>query len=302
MPSNNVTLRQLRYFVAAARSNQFSMAATNENVSQSAITNAVLALEKELGVRLFDRLAQGVALTADGQDFLLHASHILESVRDATHKPRFRTSKLRGTVRLAASYTVLGYFLPDLLARFRASYPDVEIDLRDMDRASIEQAVLQREVDLGVAILSNINKLERFGHAVLVRSRRQLWVAPEHPLARLASPSLKDIAQHPYIMVTADEAERSTLAYWKSRRIQPKVVFRTMSIEAVRGLVAHGFGVSALSDMVFRPWSLEGKRIEARPILDGVPPMEVGALWHPDGLVESPAEALQQFLLHVYGN
>jgi DNA-binding transcriptional LysR family regulator len=302
MPSNNVTLRQLRYFVAAARSNQFSMAATNEHVSQSAITNAVLALEKELGVRLFDRLAQGVSLTADGQDFFSHACHILESVRDATHKPRFRTSKLRGTVRLAASYTVLGYFLPDLLARFRASYPDVEIDLRDMDRASIEQAVLQGEVDLGVAILSNVSKLNRFGHAVLVRSRRQLWVAPDHPLAKLASPSLKDIAQHPYIMVTADEAERSTLAYWKSRRIQPKVVFRTMSIEAVRGLVAHGFGVSALSDMVFRPWSLEGKRIEARPILDGVPPMEVGALWHPDGLSNTPAEALQQFLLHVYGN
>ena len=65
MSVNNVTLRQLRYFVAAARSGQFSMAATSENVSQSAITNAVLALEKELGVRLFERLAQGVSLTAE---------------------------------------------------------------------------------------------------------------------------------------------------------------------------------------------------------------------------------------------
>ena len=302
MTTNNVTLRQLRYFVAAARSGQFSMAATNESVSQSAITNAVLSLEKELGVRLFERLAQGVSLTADGQDFFHHACHILDSVRDATHKPRFRTSQLDGTVRLAASYTVLGYFLPDVLARFRASYPDVEIDLRDMDRANIEAAVLAGEVDLGVAILSNINKLDRFGHAVLVRSRRQLWMAPGHPLAKLASPSLKDIAQHPYIMVTADEAETSTLAYWKSRRHQPNVVFRTMSIEAVRGLVAHGFGVTALSDMVFRPWSLEGKRIEARPILDVVPPMEVGAIWHPGRAMSTPVEALQQFLLHAYGN
>ncbi len=301
MSANNVTLRQLRYFVAAARNGQFSMAATSENVSQSAITNAVLALEKELGVRLFDRLAQGVSLTADGQDFFHHACHILDSVRDATHKPRFRSAKLGGTVSIAASYTVLGYFLPDLLARFRASYPDVEIDLRDMDRAAIESAVMQGEVDLGVAILSNIERLDRFGHAVLVRSRRQLWVAPGHPLARLASPSLKDIAQHPYIMVTADEAEESTLAYWKSRRMKPNIVFRTMSIEAVRGLVAHGFGVTALSDMVFRPWSLEGKRIEARPILDVVPPMEVGTIWHPKASMSAPAEALQQFLLHAYG-
>ncbi len=92
MSANNVTLRQLRYFVAAARNGQFSMAATSESVSQSAITNAVLALEKELGVRLFDRLAQGVSLTADGQDFFHHACHILDSVRDATHKPRFRSA------------------------------------------------------------------------------------------------------------------------------------------------------------------------------------------------------------------
>ncbi len=302
MSINNVTLRQLRYFVAAARNGQFSMAASSESVSQSAITNAVQALEKELGVRLFERQAQGVSLTADGQDFFHHACHILDSVRDATHKPRFRTKQLQGTVSLAASYTVLGYLLPDLLARFRASYPEVEIDLRDMDRAEIERAVLNGEVDLGVAILSNIQKLSRFAHAVLVRSRRQLWVAPGHPLARLTSPSLKDIAQHPYIMVTADEAEASTLAYWKSRRIQPNIVFRTLSIEAVRGLVAHGFGVTALSDMVFRPWSLEGKRIEARPIMDLVPPMEVGALWHPKRPMSSPAEALQQFLLHAYGN
>lgn len=301
MAFNNVTLRQLRYFVSAARNGQFSMAATSENVSQSAITNAVLALEKELGVRLFERLAQGVSLTADGQDFFHHACHILDSVRDATHKPRYRTNALRGKVSVAASYTVLGYFLPDLLARFRASYPEVEIDLRDMDRTEIEQAVLDKEVDLGVAILSNIHKLERFAHAVLVRSRRQLWVAPGHALAKIASPSLKDIAQHPYIMVTTDEAELSTLGYWKSRRIKPNIVFRTTSIEAVRGLVAHGFGVTVLSDMVFRPWSLEGKRIEARPILDLVPPMEVGALWNPEKEISTPAEAFQQFLLHAYG-
>jgi DNA-binding transcriptional LysR family regulator len=76
--SKDVTLRQMRYFVAAAQSGQFSMAAVAEHVSQSAITNAVLALEETLGTRLFERLPQGVALTPDGQDFLNHARHILE--------------------------------------------------------------------------------------------------------------------------------------------------------------------------------------------------------------------------------
>lgn len=300
--AENVSLRQLRYFVAAAKAGQFSMAARDEHVSQSTITNAVLALEEELGIKLFDRLAQGVALTAEGQDFFHNACHILDSVRDAIQNPRFRKGNLRGSVSVAASYTVLGYFLPELLARFRASYPDVEIDLRDTDRPGIEKAVSQGEVDVGVAIISNVQDIGRFSHAVLVRSRRQLWVAPAHPLAQIPAPSLADIAQHPYIQVTADEAEESTFAYWKSREQKPRIVFRTTSIEAVRGLVAHGFGVTVLSDMVFRPWSLEGKRIEARPILDAVPHMEVGVLWHLDKPLSAPAEAFLQFLLHAYGS
>lgn len=300
--ADNVTLRQLRYFAAAAETGQFSMAATREHVSQSAITNAVLALEEELGVRLFDRLPQGVSLTAEGQDFLHHARHILDSVRDAMHTPRFRASGLRGTVRIAASYTLLGYFLPELLARFRASYPDVELDLHDLDRDRIEEAVLQGKVDLGMVILSNLRRPARFGHAVLIRSRRQLWVAPTHPLASVASPSLKDIAGYPYILLTADEGERSALQYWKAHRIAPQIGFRTSSIEALRGLVAHGFGVTILSDMVFRPWSLEGKRIEARPIMDAVPHMDAGMIWRKTGKMSKEAEVFQQFLVHAYGS
>ncbi|MEM5383774.1 LysR substrate-binding domain-containing protein [Paraburkholderia phymatum] len=297
----DLTLRQLRYFVAAAHTGQFSMAAANEHVSQSAITNAVLALESGLGTRLFERLPQGVALTPDGQDFYNHARRVLDAARDAIHKPPFRSHDMRGTVRIAASYTVLGYFLPELLARFRATYPLIDFDLRDMERADIESAVLAGDVEIGVVLLSNVENLNRFGKQVLIRSRRQLWVAPTHPLAQLDAPSLKDIAAHPYILITVDEGEQSTLRYWKKKRIEPNIAFRTSSMEALRGLVAHGFGVTVLSDMVFRPWSLEGKRIEARPILDAVPQMDAGMIWLKSARLSGPATALQQFLIHACG-
>jgi DNA-binding transcriptional LysR family regulator len=300
--SKDVTLRQFRYFVAAAQSGQFSMAAAVEHVSQSAITNAVLALESALGLRLFVRLPQGVELTPDGQDFLTHARRVLDSVRDALHKPPFRAHSLRGTVRIAASYTLLGYFLPDLLARFRSTYPEIELDLRDLNRPAIEAAVLARDVDLGVVLLSNVERRTRFGHHVLMRSRRQLWAAPTHPLMRMGTPTLRDVARYPYIQLTEDEGEQSTLRYWKRRRIAPDVAFRTSSMEAVRGLVAHGFGVTILSDMVFRPWSLEGRRINACALHDAIPQMEAGMLWHPTAPLSDPARALQQFLIHACGS
>jgi DNA-binding transcriptional LysR family regulator len=297
--TSNLTLRQLRYFAAVAQAGQFSLAGIQENVSQSTISNAVIAIEEELGVRLFDRLPHGVCVTAEGQDFLRHTHHILESVRDATESPRLKQRALEGVVRIAASYTVLGYLLPELMARFRANYPLVELQLMDLTRAQIETAVLAGEVDLGLVIMSNVRDQERFGHAVLVRSRRQLWLAPGHPLARLRSPSLADVATYPYLLLTADEGEQSALAYWKHNDLQPQIAMRTGSIEGLRGLVGHGFGVTILSDMVYRPWSLEGKRIEARPLFDTIPDMHAGMLWKHGTKFNESAHAFRQFMLQA---
>lgn len=300
--SKDVTLRQLKYFVAAAETGQFSMAATTAHVTQSAITNAVLLLEETLGVKLFERLPHGVALTAEGHSFYQHARHVLDSLQDALREPRFQTHNLKGVVSIGASYTVLGYFLTELLARFRMRYPDVELDLRDMSRPDIESAVLAGELELGIALLSNSPAPERFGRQTLMRSRRQLWVSSTHPLLEKTYPSLEDIAGYPYILLTEDEGEESTLRYWNSRGLTPNIAFRTSSMEAVRGLVAHGFGVTILSDMVYRPWSLEGKKIEARPVLDAVPHMEVGLIWHPESELSPTADAFRQFLIHACGS
>lgn len=97
-------------------------------------------------------------------------------------------------------------------------------------------------------------------------------------------------------MATVVEGETSALRYWRSVGLEPKVAFRTSSMEALRGLVAHGFGVTILSDILYRPWSLEGRKIEARPITDVIPPMELGLIWRA-GELSAVASAFQQFLI-----
>jgi len=87
------------------------------------------------------------------------------------------------------------------------------------------------------------------------------------------------------------------MRYWESRGLAPKVAFRTSSMEALRGLVGHGFGVTILSDMLYRAWSLEGKKIEIRPLVDVIPPMELGLIWLPDNCLSAPAQAFRQFLI-----
>lgn len=299
--SKDISMRQLRYFVAAATTGRFSQAALDVHVSQSAITSAVAQLEENLGVNLFERQPYGVALTAEGHRFLQHARHILDTLNDALKEPLFLSHTQEGVVRVGATYAVLGYFLPSLLARFKRSYPQVDIDLVDMDRPCIEQAVLEGRLDLGLIIVSNSEAIDRFEHYVLIRSRRQLWLASHHPLMTKPDITLKDVAEHAYILGTVEEGEASTQRYWHARGLEPKVAFRTSSMESVRGLVAHGFGVTILSDMVFRTWSLEGKKIEVRPLNDAVPPMELGLIWKPDTELPTAAEAFRQFLIQACG-
>lgn len=295
--TSDVSLRQLRYFVAAADAGQFSQAALRVHVSQSAVTAAVLQLEEVLGVSLFDRLPHGVALTAEGHKFVQHSRHILEALQDALSEPLFLSHAIAGSLRVGASYTVLGYFLPSLLARFKRSYPQIEVDLLDLDRVNIESAVAQGDLDLGLTIVSNTQHLHVFEHRVLIRSPRRLWLSNQHPLASEPLPRLDDVAEHAYILATVDEGEVSTERYWQEKGLTPRVAFRTSSMEALRGLVAHGFGVTILSDMLYRAWSLEGKKIDIRPLADAVPPMELGLIWHPHKSLSEPAQAFRQFLI-----
>ncbi|MNQ16532.1 HTH-type transcriptional regulator GltC [compost metagenome] len=299
MPDHReITIRQLRYFRAAAETEQFSMAAANEHISQSAITTAIGQLEKNLGVSLFERLPYGVRLTLEGHRFLERTKLILNSVQDAVSAPLNTGAPLSGRVRIGACYTVLGYYLPTLLARFRRSYPDIVFDLRDLDRTSIEEAVGAGELDLGLIILSNAAPKLPLNKAVLMRSARKVWLATDHPLMKKELISLQDIEAFPYLMLTVDEGEESTTRYWREAGVNPKIGFRTGSMEALRGLVANGFGVTVLSEMIFRAWSLEGRRLETRPLSNTIPDMELGLIWNEPALVTPESRAVHRFFLN----
>ena len=124
----------------------------------------------------------------------------------------------------------------------------------------------------------------------LLRSARRLWTPARHPLLERDEVSLADVAEEPYVMLTVDEAAHTAMRYWAPTSLQPQVTLRTSSVEAVRSLVGNGAAVSILSDMVYRRWSLEGRRIETISLTEDVPPMDVGLVWR-KGAEFTPAMA-----------
>jgi len=138
---------------------------------------------------------------------------------------------------------------------------------------------LEGRFDMAVVLTANLTHPDIVSE-ILFNSERRLWLPSHHPLCERSAVSLADVAKEPYILLTVDEAEQSAMRYWEHAHQQPNVRVRTSSVEAVRSMVANGSGVAILSDLVHRPWSLEGKRIETLTVTDKVTPMSVGLAWH----------------------
>jgi len=277
-----VSLRHFRFFVAAAETGQLSKAAAALSVSQSSVTETIKALEYDTGIKLFQRHPAGVTLTYEGKIFLQHARNVLSAAVDAMLAPRQVRLDMTGEFTLACTHTVAGYFLSPLLARFRRLFPGVVVKLVELERPEIERRLITGEVDLAMCLTSPLHDIEKIQTEVLARSKRRLWLPANHPFLDMKQISLLDVQRQPYIMLTVDDAENTTESYWKRAGLKANVVFRTSSMEAIRNLVSSGIGVTILSDMVYRPWSLEGGRLAAAVISDSIPSMDVGIAWRRD--------------------
>jgi len=274
------TLRQLQYFIAVAEEGTVSGAAQSLSISQSAVTDAIKELEADLGVTLFERHRRGLTITHKGHQFYRHASRILGDVQDARRsfaagEPAAPPSQLS----LGVTSLVAGYVLSDLLARFRRAYPGVNVSAIEDNGDYLEHLLIGGELDVAVMVISNLRDRNALQAEIFETSPYRLWLPLGHRLAAADSIELSDIASEPLIMLTVDETEENTGKLLSALGTRLNVAFRTRSVEAVRSLVATGAGIALLPDLVYRPWSLEGDRIESRDISGALPVVQVGMVW-----------------------
>src|SRR5258705_3048618 len=227
-----LTFRQVRHFIATAEIGRVSAAAAGLNVTQSAVTASIKALEAELGQKLFDRHSNGVTLTFDGQQFLQRAHTIAASVSDAMRGPHRWGTQVDGTVDVAVSYTVAGYFLPPLLSRFWRAFPGITVRLHEFARDDIEHSLVSGSVDAAVMLVSNLHDRGSIHSRLLLRSPRRLWTCANHPLLHKDSVRLADLVGEPFLRLTVDEPERSAMRFWQRTPHVPNAIFLTFSVKS----------------------------------------------------------------------
>lgn len=273
------TIRQLQYFIAVCEQGTVSGAAQTLSISQSAVTEAIKELELDLAVRLFERHPRGLNITQKGHQFLRHATTILADVSDARLAFQEPQTSAGGDLHLGVTSLVAGYVLSDILARFRRANPEVNVSAIEDNGEYLEHLLIGGELDVAVMIISNLRDRMALQAEILEISSYRLWLPLGHHLSGLDSISLAEVSSEPLIMLTVDEVEEATVKLLGAFGAKPNVAFRTRSVEAVRSLVATGAGVALLPDLVYRPWSLEGDRIESRDVSGSLPVVQVGVVW-----------------------
>lgn len=289
-----LTHRQIRYFLAVVDAGQISAAAKALNVSQSAVTLSIKDMEERLGAMLFERLPTGLRLTRAGQQFQHHARDIAASFEAAMKSVVSIDESITGHIRLGMSWTLSSYFAIPVMEQFWRKHPQIEVELIEAPRKNLEQALVEGQLDLALVLTSNLSRDLGLTSRTFHKSKRHLWVSVDHPLVKQKQVSLADIAQHSYAILRSDEADRQALTYWNEQTGQPHIKLESASIEAVRSLVASGQAVSILSDVIYRPWTLEGRRVEKIEVLEPIPTMDVGIAWKASRELNTAEELLLQ--------
>lgn len=283
------TLRQLQFFIAAAEAGSVTGAARALSISQSSVTEAIRALEDDLGVSLFDRQARGLEITHKGSAFLRHARQILADVATARSSFRDEAETARGRLSLGVTSLVAGYVLSDILSRFRRAHPRVELNVIEDNGDYLQHLLIGGELDVAVMLTSSVKDRMALHVETLLVSPYRLWLPLGHALAQQEAIALDDIAGQPLIQLMVDEIEESTRRLTAALPVKPEIAFRTRSVEAVRSLVATGAGLAILPSLVYRPWSLEGDRIEIRDVSGDLPSVQVGLAWRRGAPLSRPA-------------
>lgn len=241
-------LHKLRGFYAVAENLSFTAAARKLRLSQPTLSLQVKALERELGTQLIERGSRKLRLTRQGEALQTFAKKIFDT--ESEIEALFRDTAQPGPSRLtiATNQSVAAHILPSRLETFTTRYPKVEINIHNLRTADILTSVLDGSVDIGIVLIDP-------NHPALTARKvlpyEMVLIAPrDHPLSRLRTVSLQDIAQYPFISYTKDTETRRLIDQpFEQERQKISVRMALGSTDLIILYVSLGYGISIIHNL-----------------------------------------------------
>ncbi|HEY2772136.1 MAG TPA: LysR substrate-binding domain-containing protein [Solirubrobacteraceae bacterium] len=255
-------IRQLRYFEAVARHRHFTRAAQELHVAQSALSHQVRQLERELGVELLRRTTRSVEPTESGSLVAARARAVLAQTDALQSEIDELQGLVRGRLGIGAMLFGGGLDIPALLASFTATYPHVEVGVREGTASRMLELLAAGSLDISFALEleppAGVERLE------LSREELAVVTSPTHPLAGRTPLPVTELAAHPLIAFgPGSSSRRLTDLALADAGVEPQIAVESNDLALTRSLAARGLGVAILPRSFVE---LPGPRVSFRPL------------------------------------
>ena len=265
----NISLHQLKVFVAVARQRSFTRAAREFDLTQSAVSRCVRELEDAIQLRLFDRTTRQVELTTAGASLERRIGRLLDEIDITLREGRAAHESHTGVVVIASNPVLSSSWLPGGLARCAAVFPDLIISVKDVPQAAVLASVEHGEVDFGV--VSDFDPAACTGmYAQVLFSTPLCAVLPEaHPLAHRPTLLWAALDDVPLVTLNADAGSRASVdRALGALRTRGRPIQELGHVAAVLRMIELGLGVGILP--VDAHWPAHSGRTVSRPLLPEV--------------------------------
>lgn len=294
----NVTLRQVRSFLAVARCGSFTRAAQLLHLSQPALTIHIKQLEEELGIRLFDRSTHHVRLTPAGTSFMPIIQNAINGFENAIASASKLCSQQEEIIRLACFPSFAAAVLPFALSAFRKTNPQVSFLVRDVGARSVVAMIRSEEVDCGIC--HHDTSATDLHCRLLLQEEIRVVYPHDHPVAALPRLTLEAVIEHPLVLLNGDSDTRSLID--AAIAGAGYLIFPAAEAEYVStavALVEGGLGLTILPQMAI---NLDAHpRLRSRPIEDTPLMRPVGVATKRNYFVSPAARAFMDVLVKVSG-
>lgn len=264
------TLRQLEYFVAVLDHGSLTKAASESNISQAAASMAIAQLEKGLGLDLLIRTrAKRVEPTPAGVELGARARRILREAAELPDALRGSHEGMRGRVSIGCMIAISPRLIPELIRVFAAKWPDVELDFVEGNAEELQRAVEEGELD--VAFIYSLQVIPGVEILAVAASRPQFMLAADHPLAGRPSLGFADLADEDVVLFDVPPSAERVIAMFHSAGVEPKVRWRSVVAQTIRGIVATGQAYSVTNVWPGIESLYTGAHVALVPINDELP-------------------------------
>jgi LysR family cyn operon transcriptional activator len=269
-----IKYRQLQYFLAAAKSLNFSKAAESLFVTQPTLSHQLGELEAQIGVQLFERNGKSVRLTQAGELFSDYASRSLAEIEAGLSALAELEGLQRGELRIGVNQSFVAQLLPPILGQFLERYPGIMLHVMDLATRDIERQIADGQLDLGLAFVTVAT--EDIELEPILRESLVLVVGPGHPLAGRDQVSFADLHGTSLVLLERAYATRELIdSYFELAGVQQKVACETNTIDLLRGLVTASGLATIMPESSIRGYG----GLCTVPLADPVPVRTSALLW-----------------------